>query len=286
MKKLLVLFLALLFLFLLLVPASATEEEADPYLENAQPYGGHLYALIDMTVTWSDAKLFCESLGGHLATVTTAEEQTFVESLLSAGTKDVYWLGAQRIDGDFSEWVTGEDFLYTHWAAGQPDNGRGIEDSLMIYANRVHGANVQNFWNDLPDSGFWAGNYFRVGIICEWDYACISAEGYSISHSFSEWQTDRVADCRSAGAQSRVCGTCGVREENILPQLIHPYTAFETISGSVVIPPIVKERQCTVCGHVDHVEDFGYVWVSVLAAVAAVGLCIGVISYIRAFRRR
>ncbi len=44
-------------------------------------FNGHTYQFIDEDSTWEEARNFCISRGGHLATVTSAEEQQYLESL-------------------------------------------------------------------------------------------------------------------------------------------------------------------------------------------------------------
>ncbi len=36
---------------------------------------GHRYQLFDYSMSWTDAESYCESIGGHLVTITSAEEQ-------------------------------------------------------------------------------------------------------------------------------------------------------------------------------------------------------------------
>lgn len=43
-------------------------------------FGGNQYQLFDVSMTWPEAKAYCESLGGHLATITSAEEQAYIGS--------------------------------------------------------------------------------------------------------------------------------------------------------------------------------------------------------------
>ena len=40
---------------------------------DAVKYGSHYYKAYDDPMSWTDAKVYCESLGGHLATVTSSE---------------------------------------------------------------------------------------------------------------------------------------------------------------------------------------------------------------------
>jgi hypothetical protein len=120
-------------------------------------YGGHRYALYSGTKKWSDAKSFCESLGGHLATITSSDEQAFIESL---NTDDLsLWIGGYR-DAQFVwHWVTGEAWSYTHWGDGEPNDSTAVvsdENCLAIWPA---------YWNDLNDLNTYETN----GFICEWD---------------------------------------------------------------------------------------------------------------------
>lgn len=124
-------------------------------------HNGHTYAYYDMAFTWEDAEKYCESLGGHLATITSEEEQTKIEQMISGGAMEGYWLGSKRTTtgGDFA-WITGEPFEYTKWHGGQPDYFRGNEEFLMIYTSSLG-------WNDLDTlSDNISG---KCGFVCEWD---------------------------------------------------------------------------------------------------------------------
>ena len=78
------------------------DNEPENLVEQSLESYGHRYQLFDSSMTWYDAKLYCESIGGHLATVTSNEEQQMVESILSTGTGNNYWLGGSL--GDDSTW--------------------------------------------------------------------------------------------------------------------------------------------------------------------------------------
>lgn len=141
----------------------------------AVEFNGHYYQVYDESMTWTEAKKYCESLGGHLATITSQEEQQFIESQLVNGQKSCYWLGGtdSAVEGKWN-WITGEEFSYTKWGADMPDNWQD-EDYLMIYKDPhpSHTGNTFGFWNDLKENGTCQGtSYFRkeiFGFICEWD---------------------------------------------------------------------------------------------------------------------
>ena len=148
------------------------EPEPEP---NPDPVTGHAYELFETGLVWDEAKAYCEKLGGHLMTVTSAEEQKILEGLLEKeGNKNSYWLGAtEGADGNYA-WITGEAFSYTNWANNQPDNHHGTEDSLMVYRNQnPYASSNLGEWNDLDHDGTCLDEAFfgleNFGFICEWD---------------------------------------------------------------------------------------------------------------------
>lgn len=145
--------------------------------DGATYYNGHYYKIYQDGMTWEDAKTFCENLGGHLVTITDADEQATVENLLRFyGNKNCYWLGGYRDSNNKWHWVTDESWNYTHWGRYQPDNYGRLENRLMIYEKSGSpGGSGLGFWNDLRgdckvdniDAAFFGTKNF--GFICEWE---------------------------------------------------------------------------------------------------------------------
>lgn len=138
-------------------------------------YNGHEYKLFNDSMTWQQAKSYCESLGGHLMTITSQQEQEIAETLLrTRGVKNNYWLGGYR-NGNAYIWITGEEFNYSHWALGEPNNAFGREYIVSMYKNRnpVTNCNNSGDWNDISDDGSCNNEPFfgshNFGFICEWD---------------------------------------------------------------------------------------------------------------------
>jgi hypothetical protein len=102
---------------------------------------------------------------------------------------------------------------------------------------------------------------------------------------FGEWATDYDATCDHDGKRHRQCTVCQLTEDGSIPQLTHKLGEWKVIRGNIIIPPIVKEQKCEYCGVTEVTEDWGYVWVTVLAGIAAIGLCAGVVAYFKAFRK-
>jgi len=129
----------------------------------------HTYHLIDESMTWTQAKEKCKSMGGHLVTITTPEEQSAIELLLSvSGEKNLYWIGLEKINGS-SSWVSGEAFDYANWHEGEPSSSQELYGEIY----RLDSSYGRAFkWNDSTNQG--NGSSFHTtdshGYICEFDY--------------------------------------------------------------------------------------------------------------------
>jgi len=104
-----------------------------------QNYNGHSYYRSTGNAIWTTARQNCVNMGGHLVTVTTAAENSFIFGLWPSG-----WIGLtdEVVEGVW-QWVTGEPYSYTSWNPGEPNNS-GNED----YVQFVGGGK----WNDLPNN--------------------------------------------------------------------------------------------------------------------------------------
>jgi len=123
---------------------------------NAATYGGRIYKIFTEKLSWFDAYTYCNNLGGHLVTITSEEEQTFVETYLnSQNFTSSAWIGAYT-DGVKWQWITDEEFDYTNWLAGEPNCQSGIEFFAHIDLSKF------GEWNDLPPLN-------TIYFICEWE---------------------------------------------------------------------------------------------------------------------
>ncbi len=113
---------------------------------NAAKHNGHIYMLFTDTYGWFEAYARCEALGGHLATITSENEQRFIASYCSSfNLSEHIWIGGYS-DGKQWHWVTNETFEYTNWKSGEPNNGSGGCEWFVQF--RLDGT-----WNDLSPSG-------------------------------------------------------------------------------------------------------------------------------------
>lgn len=128
---------------------------ANSYQPQTFTCSDHTYELYNDLLSWEEAKAKCESLGGHLVTINSQEEQNAIVEALSEGKREGYFIGGKTVGGG-STWITDEEFVYSNWYPGEPNNGReGTEDVYQIYLN--------GYWNDCQS------NKPGIGFICEYE---------------------------------------------------------------------------------------------------------------------
>ena len=116
------------------------------------PDTGHEYALVDVSLPWREARVYCENLGGHLVTIGSASENDFVENLADPIDDDV-WIGLNdEVNEGNWEWVTGERIMFVNWEGNQPDGG---DEENYVEMHR------DGTWNDLPVTS-------SMSFVCEW----------------------------------------------------------------------------------------------------------------------
>jgi len=131
------------------------------------PDNNHSYQRFDTLVTWEAARTACASLSGHLATSTSASENTWINTNMASGI--AVWLGGTDAAKEGTwQWLTGEAWSYQNWASGEPNNAGGGENFLMMnFPGKTAGS-----WNDYGGPG--NNSTKTVAYLCEWDspYTC------------------------------------------------------------------------------------------------------------------
>ena len=178
---------------------------------DARIYAGHLYAAFDAEVNWYDAYKMCDSLGGHLVTITSDKEQSVVNELRTSISLDLWIGGIYNTNG--WNWITGEEFVYTNWLKDQPNNYGGYQWVIKVTTSDNHPV-----WND------WKG-IDKIGYICEWELDIVENE-----HFFTEWETVTEATCFGDGEKYRFCTHCGLEETETITQLKHNFI-FDEAKG-------------------------------------------------------
>ena len=103
---------------------------------DAQAFGGHRYAKTKNILSYDDAREKARSMGGDLASITTAEEQNWVIKTFMGGGTYAVWIGGYRDQAGAWKWVSGEPWSFTAWAT-HPDGKREAlrkENYLMLWS--------------------------------------------------------------------------------------------------------------------------------------------------------
>lgn len=141
-----------------------TETPVEPSIpDTAVEFNGHYYQVYDTPMTWDEAKAYCESLGGHLVTITSQEEQALVEDLFADTHKEGCWLGGSLSDNSY-KWITNEKMDYTNWQSGEPNNYLNRDETCMIMLSETMK------WYDFLTGGDPTGTKLnQIVFICEWE---------------------------------------------------------------------------------------------------------------------
>lgn len=150
-------------------PLPRSPEVRRPGTFATDPRTGHTYEAVPVTINWYDAEeasaaRMYQGVRGHLATITSLEENEFIRRNLPAAAAGSYWLGGYRaLRGGTSiegwKWVTEEPFDYHNWANGGPNDYFG-EDGLQFWGDSAK-------WNDIDRvAGYEA---FVKGFLVEYE---------------------------------------------------------------------------------------------------------------------
>ena len=135
--------------------------------DKSKDFEKHRYEIIEKTLTWKEAKAYCEKLGGHLVTITSKEEQEYIEKLISKynNEKARFWMGAtdEEKEGVW-KWITGEEFSYTNWGEKEPDSFFSSQNYMLMHGYELETYGIKfGQWDDVSNTD--KATYF----ICEWD---------------------------------------------------------------------------------------------------------------------
>ncbi|MGN6555422.1 MAG: lectin-like protein [Verrucomicrobiota bacterium] len=120
------------------------------------PANQHTYHLLSES-SWTDAEAYAQTLGGHLATINDAAENTWVFNTFPPLTGDSQtgllslWIGYNdaAVEGNWV-WTSGETPGFTYWHSTNPDN-LGDEDYATI--RPAPASPPAGSWNDLNNVG-------------------------------------------------------------------------------------------------------------------------------------
>jgi hypothetical protein len=143
-------------------------------VQGASAFEGHYYRVFLETMGWHAAQARCKAMGGHLATISSDAENSFITALAKKTIGNItntgVWLGGtdEQKEGQW-EWVDGTPFTYSAWRERQPNNGGGKDGGenylfLLLQYRTADGREVQG-WCDQSNESKPHIAYFA----CEWE---------------------------------------------------------------------------------------------------------------------
>lgn len=135
---------------------------AQTFVQWTSASGGndHYYALTLSATDWQTAENYAVSQGGHLASITSAPEQSFINTTFLTGSREQLplWIGLTDVPNgvgsrNYTSWTTGEPLGYSNWLSTEPNNNTPGEDYVTINWNVTWDPAKKGTWNDTPLNG-------------------------------------------------------------------------------------------------------------------------------------
>ena len=190
--------------------AAAPANTPNPFVA---PLGGHRYWVTPSTMTWQEAEAYARGKGGHLASISSSDEQALAQKWFSRFSP---WIGMtdEAVEGTWA-WSTAEPASYTNWGPGEPNNsGLGTNPNNADYAFM----NSDGLWRDQG-----AGNS-RYGLVEIDEPPDADADGVPDAIDVLPDAAENVWDLREAGPD----GVFGTADDTIYSLAASPAYASGT----------------------------------------------------------
>ncbi|CAK6978198.1 Hypothetical predicted protein [Scomber scombrus] len=109
-------------------------------------FGSRCFIFYRQARVWADAEHICVSIGGNLASIHSADENTFLSDLILrvSSARHRTWIGGYDAvrEGTWL-WSDGSNFRYFRWYIREPNNHGGKENCIEMNFGGL-------YWNDLP----------------------------------------------------------------------------------------------------------------------------------------
>ncbi len=170
---------------------------------------GHWYQCLRTTGSgevWNVSQAAANALGGHLATLTSQQENSWIYEL--SVTQNAWsgrggpLLGGYKLPNNSFRWVTDEPWSYTSWLPGEPSSG--LWEPYLNFLGPQGTSSSGATWNDtdaiiVPDN---SGNPTYTYIV-EWEADCNndSIVDYGQCHdgTLADYNGNNIPDCCEQG---------------------------------------------------------------------------------------
>ncbi|KAL9979431.1 hypothetical protein ACROYT_G017102 [Oculina patagonica] len=126
-----------------------TGEKCEDCSQDWVRHGASCYRVIDTpTLSWSDARMTCQNLGGDLAIIRSEDENNCIRDLVMKQQTVQHWgvwIGLHRKDDTKFYWIddTPLEGQYSAWASGEPNSIH--EKCVHTYTQQ---GRIRGKWND------------------------------------------------------------------------------------------------------------------------------------------
>ncbi len=180
-------------------------------------YDGHYYAFFSSPDTrWMSAEKKCVEMGGHLVSITSEEENTFVASASQAafGRVTSVAIGAcdKNKEGEWI-WTNGDEYSYSNWNRNEPNNLDGLQHYAHMYIYSNYGK-----WDDTFN--YDCGSYY----VCEWD-TLPEKEGYEFV-AVEEFTSEATNTNRKLSIKEYAFAACPQLSEVTLPSYAESLSSY------------------------------------------------------------
>ncbi|XP_070537335.1 macrophage mannose receptor 1-like [Ptychodera flava] len=119
-----------------------------------EAYGGYCYHFSKSKElkSWPEAVYECQRLEGHIVTISSPQENSYLQRVLQENHMNV-WIGLNRNKQGVFEWVDEQPVSYTNWAEDEPNGHITGEDCVEMFYHSGE-------WNDVDC-------YQKLGFVCK-----------------------------------------------------------------------------------------------------------------------
>ena len=220
---------------------------------------GSLYALFDIPLTWTEARRYCRDLKGDLVSISTLEEQAFVEQLAAKSSKDFSWLGGEYdSQNDRWWWSNGSSFKFSNWDDTQPD-GTDDGEFFMQMANRdIHFDDWTAHagkWNDARENGDEIIPLEVFGFICEIEQERGQADKVEEEDSYAVDPKAHITDVRLTPVSSVENANYIFSGTSLISVQSDQGDGFASIDGTLLTDRWYDSIYTPTCGLLKAVDD-------------------------------
>ncbi|XP_045189364.1 aggrecan core protein-like isoform X2 [Mercenaria mercenaria] len=127
--------------------------------------GHSCYEVCQTRVSWTHAHMLCTERGGHLVSIHSDNENSYLHRLLQHSYNHRVWIGLHdREHEERFEWTTGEKVVYTNWIQHHRQSANHTHEDCVLMLQT-------GFWDDVQCGGnnlSTESGHMTAAYICEY----------------------------------------------------------------------------------------------------------------------